>query len=453
MLFGSETFLLWFLPTILGLYVVCPTSKHNLLLLAASYVFYGWWDMMSLLLMITATVMNYAAGWGIAVSAAPRTKRFLLFLVIAANVLLLGFFKYEGMLASTVNVVAGRNVLPVLNILLPIGISFYIFEGISYCIDCQRGKVRARSLVEFACYLSLFPHVLAGPIIRFHELAGQLRQRTHSMERGAEGGYRFLLGLSKKILIADTMAAIADPLFAGAVPSALHAWIGVSAYALQIYFDFSGYSDMAIGLGLLFGFRFPENFDKPYFALSITEFWRRWHITLSSWFRDYVYIGLGGNRGGSLATLRNLFLTMLLVGWWHGAKMTFVVWGAYFGVLLCIERVLQPSGVLERLPAALRNLLTLFLVTMGWVLFRSRSFPEAFAYYTALFSGGFSSIAPDAWMLVALAAAVLVVLAEARIPLRPRFSLPLGIGSVLAFAICLIVILGDHASPFIYFQF
>ena len=453
MLFGSEVFLLWFLPAILGLYVVCPTSKRNLLLLAASYVFYGWWDMMSLLLMITATVMNYAAGWGIAVSAAPRTKRFLVFLAIAANVLLLGFFKYEGMLASTVNVVAGRNVLPVLNILLPIGISFYIFEGISYCIDCLHGKVRARSLVEFACYLSLFPHVLAGPIIRFHELAGQLQQRTHSIERVAEGGYRFLLGLFKKVLIADTMATIADPLFSNAPSSAFHAWIAVSAYTLQIYFDFSGYSDMAIGLGLLFGFRFPENFAQPYFSQSITEFWRRWHMTLSSWFRDYVYIGLGGNRGGSLATLRNLFLTMLLAGWWHGAKMTFVVWGSYYGMLLCIERVLQPSRVLERLPAALRHLLTLFLVMMGWVLFRSSSFPDALAFYRALFSGALPWSAPDPWMLGALVAAALFVLAEARIPLRPRFSGPLGIGSALAFVICLIVIFGDHASPFIYFQF
>lgn len=453
MLFGSEIFLLWFLPATLGLSFVCPTQWRNAFLLLASIIFYGWWDFFSLLLMIAATIINYVAGRWISSTDAKRHQRLILTAAIGVDLLILSFFKYEGMLAGAVNTLAGSGILPVLHIVLPIGISFYLFGGISYCVDCMRGKPRAESLLEFACYLSLFPHVLAGPIIRFHELADQLRARTHTCSLGAEGGYRFLLGLSKKVLIADTVAAIAAPAFAAAPASALHAWIGIIAYTLQIYFDFSGYSDMAIGLGLMFGFRSPENFSLPYFSRSITEFWRRWHITLSSWFRDYVYISLGGNRGGIVLTLRNLFLTMLLAGWWHGANGTFVVWGAYYGVLLGIERILQPSRVLERLPRVLQHLLTLFLVMMGWVLFRSPTFSSAIEYYRVLFSGGLPASTPALLTYAVLGAGIIAAALEVRIPLRPRFTLPLALALSCAFLVCLVVILGEHASPFIYFQF
>ncbi|MBI1812990.1 MBOAT family protein [Candidatus Peregrinibacteria bacterium] len=313
MLFHSEIFLLWFLPITLGLYSLCPIGWRNVLLLIASYVFYAWWDMPSLLLMIAATVANYIAGALLCRESSKRRRHLLLTAAIAFDLAILCFFKYERMLSGTANILAGRTVLPVLNIVLPIGISFYLFEGMSYCIDCARGGPQSRSFTDFACYLSLFPHVLAGPIIRFDQLAGQLSSREHSFEKAAEGAYRFLVGLIKKVLIADAMAAIADPVFHTGPSSFLHAWIGLIAYTLQIYGDFSGYSDMAIGLGLLFGLRFPENFSTPYLSRSIGEFWRRWHSTLSSWFRDYVYIGLGGNRNGTAATLRNLFITMLLV--------------------------------------------------------------------------------------------------------------------------------------------
>lgn len=452
MLFGSEIFLLWFFPVTLGLYVLCPHRFRNLFLVLASYFFYGWWDLFSLGLMILATIINYGAGRLIGGARSEKRRRMFLTLAIVINLSLLCLFKYEVMLADAINVIAGKGIVPVIDLLLPIGISFYIFEGISYCIDCARGGNRAKSFFEFACYLSLFPHVLAGPIIRFHELSDQLRSRTQSWEMGAEGCYRFAVGLAKKILIADTMAAIADPLFAGVPSSMLGAWVGVTAYTLQIYFDFSGYSDMAIGLALMFGFRFPENFALPYFSKNITEFWRRWHMTLSSWFRDYVYVSLGGNKHCLWRTVRNLFLTMLLAGWWHGANWTFVVWGMYFGALLGIERILYPHRILQRLPAALQWALTMFLVMMGWVLFRSQSFAQATGYYRALFSwDGAGTVGTFA--LGAVVAGVLAAALEKFLPLKPRFSLSLALGCSAIFVVCLLVIFGDNASPFIYFQF
>lgn len=454
MLFGSDIFLLWFLPVTLSLYFLCPGRWRNLFLLLASYAFYAWWDVFSLLLMIAATVVNYAAVAWMARVSSRRSAMAIIAGAIVIDLLILCVFKYERMLATSANMLVGQSVLPVLNVLLPIGISFYLFEGISYCVDSVRGGPRARSFVEFACYLSLFPHVLAGPILRFGDLSGQLRERQHTFLLGAEGGYRFVLGLAKKVLIADTLAAVADPIFAASPSSALLAWTGLVAYTLQIYFDFSGYSDMAIGLGLMFGFRFPENFSLPYFSRSITEFWRRWHITLSSWFRDYVYIGLGGNRAGQFATLRNLFITMLLAGAWHGANWTFVAWGAYYGALLCIERLLAPWRVLQRLPVALQHALTLFLVMMGWVLFRSQSFEQALQYYRTLFSlGNPGQLFPLRFALMALAVGVIAACAEYAVPLKPRYGAWLGVGSAAVFLLCLLVIFGDNASPFIYFQF
>ncbi|MSR86599.1 MBOAT family protein [Candidatus Peribacteria bacterium] len=453
MLFGSDIFLLWFLPITLASYFLCPGKYRNLLLLIASYLFYAWWDVASLGLMIVATVINYVAGIFISRARDTSSKYWLLTAVIVIDVLILCFFKYERMLATTINDAAGHGLIPILNVILPIGISFYLFEAISYCVECARGGSRAKSFVEFACYLSLFPHVLAGPIIRFSQIDDQLRTRKHSFLLGAEGGYRFLLGLSKKILIADSVAMVADSAFAATPSSSLLAWMGIAAYTLQIYFDFSGYSDMAIGLGLMFGFRFPENFNLPYFSISITEFWRRWHMTLSSWFRDYVYIGLGGNRGGTFRTLRNLFLTMLLAGWWHGANWTFVVWGGYYGALLCIERLLHPSGVLERLPTALRRLLTLFLVMMGWVLFRSQTFTQAMAYYAALFSFTPGSVLSHRFALITVVVGIIAACVEYYVPQKPRYSLSLVFQSCVLFLLCLIVIFGDNASPFIYFQF
>ncbi len=390
MVFSSNVFLFLFLPTFLGLYYLSGPRFHNLLLLIASYLFYAWWRVDFLALFAAVTIFNYWIGLRIG-AAGVRTKpaRHWLTLGVVVDLCVLGYFKYANFGVDSLNAIIttlGMAPFVLTHILLPIGISFYIFESISYIIDVYRGDTPAtHRLIDFAAFVAIFPHLIAGPVLRFRDLAGQFHHRTHSLDKFAEGCTRFMQGFIKKVFIADTLAPLVSHCFALENPSAADAWLGALAYTAQLYFDFSGYSDMAIGLGLMMGFRFLENFKQPYISQSITEFWRRWHISLSTWLRDYLYVSLGGNRGTTFQTYRNLVLTMLLGGLWHGANFTFVIWGAWHGAWLAIERALGVDAA-PRHFNPLKWIFTFLLVILGWVLFRAENLHVAGRMYQAMFS-------------------------------------------------------------------
>jgi alginate O-acetyltransferase complex protein AlgI len=404
MVFSSYLFLFYFLPASLAAYYAAPQRAKHLVLTAFSYVFYGWANPLFSLLLLCSTLIDYLCGLVMVLGGpsrwrsapievlepgGPRTRRQTAALVVSmcANLSLLGFFKYFNFGIDSYNSLLGAMGLTdlrldsVLRVTLPLGISFYTFQSMSYAIDVYRGEARAiRSFVDFACFVSMFPQLVAGPIIRFQEVADQLRARTHTMTKFARGVAFISLGLAKKVLLANPCGKIADLAFDAGSLDPLQAWYGVTAYAFQIYFDFSGYSDMAIGLGLMFGFMFAKNFDSPYRSQSITEFWRRWHISLSTWLRDYLYRPLGGNRKGPTRTFVNLFIVMLLGGLWHGAAWTFVIWGALHGLLLALERRRGKSAVYSGLPAPLRVAATFVLVLITWVFFRSPDLAHAMRY-------------------------------------------------------------------------
>ena len=474
MVFSSVSFVFFFLPPVLIAYHLAPRRARNLLLLVASLLFYTWGAGPFVIGLIGSIAANYVVGLRLErrvdagdMAAARRT----LALGVVLNVALLGIFKYANFAVASWNGVLGAAGIPPLPwapILLPIGISFFTFHALSYLVDIYRGV--ARHLVEpvdFGLYIAFFPQLIAGPIVRFHEIRDQLVERHETVDAAAAGLYRFAFGLGKKVLIADAVAPIANAVFATPTDhlSSGLAALGIAAYTVQLYFDFSGYSDMALGLALLFGIRFPENFNRPYASRSITEFWRRWHMSLSRWFRDYLYIPLGGNRGTNLATFRNLLIVFLATGLWHGANWTFVVWGGYHGVLLLIERATGAGrGTAPR--ARIWQPITILLVVAGWVLFRSPSLDYAAGYYAA-FLHPVGAIPPD--VAVALEPISLVALAigiaSALIPaswvtgvelerpalLRNRV-LRLATAAVILPAAIVIVLTGNF-SPFLYFQF
>jgi len=389
MVFTSHIFVFYFLPAVLLLYYLLP-GRGNVLLLLASYVCYGWWQPEFILLMLAATVVNYACGRVIASAGANRARAgAALTVAVVASLGLLGFFKYGVFVEENFNRLAallGAQALPMLKIVLPIGISFYIFQSLSYPIDVYRGIAPpVRSFWDFACYISLFPQLIAGPIVRYNTIADQLVGRTHTLDKFSAGTALFILGFAKKILLANPMGNLADAVFAAEAPPTIDAWVGVTAYAFQIYFDFAGYSDMAIGLGRMLGFEFPRNFDAPYRSESITDFWRRWHISLSTFLRDYLYIPLGGNRVSRRRNYFNLSVVMLLGGLWHGANWTFVAWGGFHGFLLAFERMLGKKSVYAVLPRPARVGATFVLVLISWVLFRSETLSDAAAYLGAMF--------------------------------------------------------------------
>ena len=396
MVFSSYLFLFYFLPVVLlGYYAAAPRARH-LILTIASYVFYGWANPLFVILLLVSTAIDYLAGLVIDSERTPgsewptRRARTALVVSICSNLSLLGFFKYFNFGVDSFNGVVEWIGMPALGldtalrITLPLGISFYTFQSMSYAIDLYRGDARAvRNFIDFACFVSMFPQLVAGPIIRFSEVADQLRSRTHTTAKFARGVAFFSLGLAKKVLLANPCGKVADLAFDAGSRGPLEAWYGAVAYAFQIYFDFSGYSDMAIGLGLMFGFVFPKNFDSPYRSASITEFWRRWHISLSTWLRDYLYKPLGGNRKGPGRTYVNLFIVMLLGGLWHGAAWNFVIWGAIHGTMLAIERLVasrrEPRAASGR-ARPLQVAATFLLVVIAWVFFRSPDLPAAVRY-------------------------------------------------------------------------
>ncbi|MCD7813173.1 MAG: MBOAT family protein [Lachnospiraceae bacterium] len=391
MVFSSLLFLFRFLPAVLLCYYLVPRRARNLVLFLFSLVFYAWGEPVYIILMLFTILVSFAGG--IAVDAMksggrPKAARNALIVSLAVSLSLLAFFKYADFAIGTVNTLTGAG-LELLNMALPIGISFYTFQTMSYTIDVYRGEARVqKNLISYGAYVVMFPQLIAGPIVQYKTIDAELRGRRETPEEFAQGVHRFLLGLGKKVLLANNAGELWDTITALTVSEvpALTAWMGLAAYTLQIYFDFSAYSDMAIGLGQMFGFHFPENFNCPYISRSITEFWCRWHISLSTWFREYVYIPLGGNRVSRGRHIRNLMIVWLLTGFWHGASWNFVAWGVYYGVLLVLEKYVSGS-FLEKLPGVLRHLYCMLFVMLGWNLFMFGDLSESLRYLTALFGG------------------------------------------------------------------
>lgn len=389
MLFSSLVFICVFLPALLFLYFCAPRSWRNNLLLAASLIFYAWGEMKLVWVIVASVVWNHCAALAIDRAGDSAKRKILLALAVTADLAVLGYFKYVNFFIANWNVLSGMSLSP-RQVVLPIGISFYTFQAISYLADVYRRDTPVeKNLLNTGLYITFFPQLIAGPIVKFHEISGFIRCRRESSEEFSAGMQRFIEGLAKKILIANVMAEVADQVFAcdPRVLAPQEAWLGAIAYTMQIFFDFSGYSDMAIGLGHMFGFTIPENFDYPYAAVTITEFWRKWHISLSSWFREYLYIPLGGSREGSGKTLRNLMIVFLITGLWHGAGWTFILWGVWHGVLVLAERL---CGLNKRqIPQPWKILLhvyALLAVTVGWVLFRSETLTQALAMTKKMFS-------------------------------------------------------------------
>ncbi len=391
MVFSSLMFLFRFLPAVLLCYYIVPRSLRNFMLFLFSMIFYAWGEPVYILLMAVSILISYCGG--IAIDAMKRAGRqhasrtvLILFLILSLSLLL--FFKYADFAIGTINSLTGAGIA-FLNLALPIGISFYTFQTMSYMIDIYRGDAAVqKNLISYGAYVSMFPQLIAGPIVRYKTIDSQLRSRRESAEEFAEGVQRFLIGLGKKVLLANNAGALWETICAMNITEVpvLTAWMGIAAYTLQIYFDFSAYSDMAIGLGHMFGFHFPENFNYPYLSKSITDFWRRWHISLSTWFREYVYIPLGGNRVRPARHIFNLMTVWLLTGFWHGASWNFVLWGLYYGVLLVLEKYVY-GKYLEKMPDALQHIYCMLLVMFGWVLFAFTSFPDGIHFFQALFGG------------------------------------------------------------------
>jgi alginate O-acetyltransferase complex protein AlgI len=468
MVFTTHIFVFYFLPVFLLVYFNLPFRWRNLWITGASYVFYGWWQPWFVCLMMFTTVMDFI--WGKVITrpgATPVQRRLAVTACVVTNLSFLGFFKYYMFSAETLNhllAAVGAEQFRVLRVVLPIGISFYTFHSLTYIIDLyRRDATPAKSFTDFSAFVALFPDLVAGPIIRYKTLAAQLAFRQHTLQRFASGITLFILGFAKKILLANTCGHVADAVFNAANPCALDAWVGVLAYAFQIYFDFCGYSDMAVGLGRMLGFEFLKNFDAPYLAESITDLWRRWHISLSSMLRDYLYFPLGGNRLGPTRTYVNLTVVMLLGGLWHGAKWVFVLWGAYHGLLLAFERWHGKQSLYHALPRGFRIALTFLLMLFSWVLFRSEDLRAAGCYLGAMFglaptTSVSALLAADIYApLYLLVLAACFVLAFQRVQahewsLKPQ-TWPRLILLMPLFVFALLVMFSQAFNPFLYFQF
>lgn len=402
MVFSSHIFLFYFLPlTLLGYYLLvrfkCNISWINLFVTIASYAFYGWFQPYFIILMWITTFINYMCGRIItAPNATPRRRNTALIVAIVVSLGALAFFKYYMFVMGGINRLvalcgAGSNFFHIMQVALPIGISFYTFQALSYTIDVWRGDAPpVKDMKTFSCFVALFPQLIAGPIIRYNTVAEQLAGREHSFSKFSSGASIFVLGFAKKILLANAAGSVANAVFRAGAPDMATAWWGVLAYHFQIYFDFCAYSDMAVGLGRMMGFEFIKNFNGPYLAVSISDFWKRWHISLSTWIRDYLYVGLGGNQKGILRTYVNLGIAMFLCGLWHGAKMTFVLWGVFHGALLIWERTMGRQPIYKKLPVVYKIIITNVIVMFGWVMFRTPGIDQTLLYWKAMigFGGG-----------------------------------------------------------------
>mgnify|MGYP002587332612 FL=1 len=438
MLFSSNTFLFGFLPAVVVLYYLCPRRCRNVLLLVSSLIFYGWGEPKYVLLMLVSILLNYFCGLAAArQQSRQRSTRGVLVLGVVLNLGMLGFFKYGKFFFG--------SAFP--DIPLPIGISFYIFQAMSYLIDvCRREVEVQKNVLTFGTYVTLFPQLIAGPIVRYRDVAEMLESRRENLPQFSRGVQRFVVGLSKKVLLANTFGSAWNALQVTTGTAA--AWLGLLCYTLQIYFDFSGYSDMAIGLGQLFGFTFLENFNYPYISASITEFWRRWHISLSTWFKEYVYIPLGGNRKGLARQIFNILVVWLLTGLWHGASWNFVLWGGYYAALLILEKCwLLKAG--EKLPLVLRRMMTMVLVMLGWALFYFEDLGALGAFLGRLFTA-----VPSAGIAFYLPVTALGCLCAT--PALKRVKLPDTVRwglCVMLLLLCVASLARQSYNPFIYFRF
>lgn len=465
MVFSSILFIIAFLPAVLAAYYIAPRRIKNLVLLLASLIFYAWGEPLYVFLMLYSILFNYVMGIDIERhQKKKKSAKGSLILAVAVNLFLLGFFKYYGFLAGNLEQLFHIQ-LPAISLSLPVGLSFYTFQALSYQADVYRGKVESqKNLISFGLYIAMFPQLVAGPIVQYSDIDRQLKERQMSLDKFGQGSLYFVWGLAKKVLLANNMGTVFTEVTSLDSLSTLAAWVGVFAYTFQIYFDFSGYSDMAVGLGKMFGFEFRENFDHPYCARSITDFWRRWHISLGSWFREYVYIPLGGNRCSVLRHICNLLIVWGLTGLWHGASWNFVVWGLYYGVLLIAEKYVL-RRVTEGLPV-LGTVYTLFFVCVGWVLFFSPSLSAAFSYLGTMFGAGGTGLSDAAGMYYLLTSLVLFglswmfstpsigrsVLRLLTGPNTGRIYLLLAAHAGL-FLLVVAYLIHDTYNPFLYFRF
>lgn len=461
MIFSSLLFMFVFLPVVLVVYYLVPRQFRNLVLFVFSLVFYAWGEPVYILLMLFTAFIDYFNGAMVdKFRHRPMIAKGFVIESVIVNLSLLGFFKYAGLFTSTFNSLTGLGI-PVPEVALPIGISFYTFESMSYTIDIYRDRSpRQHSIINYGAYVSFFPHLVAGPIVRYEDMALQLTNRKESLQKFTAGAQRFLVGLFKKVIIANNVAALADKVEYLGSPSTLTAWLGILAFTFQIYFDFSGYSDMAIGLGRMLGFRFNENFDYPYLAASVTEFWRRWHMSLTSWFREYLYIPLGGNRGGIAKTLRNLLIVWFCTGFWHGASWNFILWGFYFALWLILEKYVL-RDLLARTPAAVKHLYTLAVVFVGWGLFAMEDLSVCGRYLAACFGAAPAWSAVDGYTLRSYAVTFLLLVVAstnwgartwARIPDRARRILA-PVLMALSLVVCTAYLVDGSYNPFLYFRF
>ena len=466
MVFSSYLFLFFFLPLALLAYYAVPKKLRHFTLTVFSYIFYGWANPWFCLLMLFNTSVDYTNGRLMGVYPA-RTKLFVT-ISIVCDLAILGFFKYFNFGLDNYNAMMAALGIPeaqylgFFRVVLPLGISFYTFQSMSYVIDVYRGDAKVvTNFIDYACYVSMFPQLVAGPIIRFQDVADQLRERTLTWEKFARGTAFFMLGMAKKVLLANPCGKIADTTFNTGDLSCFDAWYGAVAYAFQIYFDFSGYSDMAIGLGLMLGFVFAKNFDSPYRSKSITEFWRRWHLSLSTWLRDYLYIPLGGNRKGSVRTYINLALVMLLGGLWHGASWNFLIWGGIHGGYLAFERAQGKESIYHKLPALLQIVITFVIVLIAWVFFRADTLPDAAQYLKCMFGGATPGqgeavrglIYNPYYVVNFLLAGVTIWALPQTWDFTRRLTWPKIAWCILLFFISLIALTTQSYNPFIYFIF
>lgn len=465
MLFSSVTFLFYFLPAVILLYFLVPRKFKNAVLLAFSLFFYAWGGVTYAFLMVVAIVMGYIFGLLIEKYRGKRIAKLFLFLAVAMIISFMLYFKYTDFFIDNFNKATGLSI-PLLKLALPIGISFYTFQIISYVVDVYRGEKAQKNPINLAAYVAMFPQLIAGPIVRYSDVARELEERTHSFTEAGEGVRRFIIGLSKKVLIANSMYDLSEIIYAAEEKSVLFYWMYGIAVALYIYFDFSGYSDMAIGLGKIFGFHFLENFNYPYISKSVTEFWRRWHMSLGSWFRDYVYIPLGGNRVPKWRWFINIFAVWLFTGFWHGASWNFILWGLFFGVLLVIEKFwllkyLEKSKVLSRV-------YILFAAMISFMVFNINGLGEAFSYIGGLFgAGGVPFVTEETLYYLRSYAVLLIAAIVGATPLIKNVATKLSTSAktsrVMSFVEpCVLVVLlvvvtsflvDSSSNPFLYFRF
>ncbi len=468
MVFSSIPFLFYFFPIVMILYYAVPFRAKNLLLLVASLIFYAWGEPIYIVLMIFSSIVDYTNGRLIEKFEGSRNKQKAVMIAsICINVGLLGFFKYADFLVGNVNALLGTSIKTA-GLPLPIGISFYTFQTMSYSVDVYRGDVKAeRSFLNFMCYVSMFPQLIAGPIVRYQTVAEELKERTINFDSFCEGFKIFTIGLGKKVLIANNIGMLWAELSSSAVMPASLAWLGIVAFAFQIFFDFSGYSSMAIGLGRMFGFSYPENFNYPYIAKNITDFWRRWHMSLSGWFKDYVYIPLGGSRCSKILNIRNLLIVWMVTGFWHGANWNFIIWGLYFGLILICEKSFMLKA-LEKMPSIVKHAYALFLILIGWAIFAFDDMGMLVSFFGSLFGANGGS-APEFWFYLKNYAMVIVMAVIFSMPtvkilkskaqengsvvLLTSLEIIEGIALLAIFFVSTMYLVDASFNPFLYFRF